>query len=177
MGTAIGAFRMHHSAPAITKGAIVTGTDRSVATFTHVLPHFLIEVHRLDLHHWGNLRTAAVVRCVATDTLADGRPAKVNKIANVLDFGVATVHAHLRALVRWQDPVTGARTPQVHRVPGGYDLTREGWATLHAWSADVDRIRRRLDARGLGDGARPRPAASLLELAPDPARRDPSDGQ
>jgi hypothetical protein len=133
-----------------------------------LLPHFLIEVHRLDLHHWGNLRTAAVVRCVATDNLTHGRPAKVNKIANVLDFGVATVHGHLRALAGWTDPGTGDRRPQVHRVPGGYQLTADGWASLRAWSADVDRMRRRLDTRACDDAASIWAPASLLALADAP---------
>ena len=124
-------------------------TDRPDDTreVPQLLPSFLIEIHRLDLQHWGNLRTAAVVRCVATDNLTDGRPAKVNKIANVLDFGVATVHSHLRTLARWHDPQTSKRTPLVRRVPGGYELTPAGWATLRAWSADAERVRRHLDSR------------------------------
>lgn len=154
----------------------MTDTDDDIRTLTHLLPHFLIEVHRLDLHHWGNLRTAAVVRCVAMDNLTDGRPAKVNKIANVLDFGVATVHGHLRALARWTDPATDARRPQVHRVPGGYQLSHDGWATLHAWSADVDRMRRRLDTRADDDASATGPPAALLALAdPAAARTDHPD--
>jgi hypothetical protein len=120
-----------------------------------LLPEFLIEVHRLDLHHWGNIRTAAVVRCVAADNGASGRPAKVNKVANVLGFGVATVHSHLAALARWPDPDTGARRPKVERVAGGYSLTAEGWASLRAWSGDVERVRTRLAQRASHEGSRP----------------------
>ncbi|SDG17327.1 hypothetical protein SAMN05216241_106100 [Limimonas halophila] len=94
----------------------------------------LTEVHRVDLDFWGNLRTAAILRCVAAAQWREGRPAKLSGIAQSLGFGLATVHSHLAHLA--SDDGGG---PLVARVPGGYRLTPHGEAVMRRWAKEVAR--------------------------------------
>lgn len=135
-------------------------TDNSIDTTDQTsLPNLFLELHRLDIEFWGTVRTAQVVRCLAALFFPDGTPAKLNKIANILDCGVATVHAHLGKLQEWSVGPDGRRVALVARVEGGYRFTPEGEAILERWQHEAERLIRRSHAFDLVAAAKQRQAA------------------